>query len=139
VRAGVFAVLSLAACTSGDKDSDPYADGQPHIIITAPDEGTTQGQCFTMDVEVYNFTLVNPVEEPDVVEGHGHWHAVFGALYFDCESARCDIVRTSDEVTEEEVVAQLVGNDHNVVNDDDGNPVNDARTWSFSGEPCPKE
>lgn len=132
-------LLALLACTDGKQESNPYDDGQPHIVITAPDEGTTVGQCYTMEVEVYNFTVVSPVEETDVVEGHGHWHAVFGAVYFDCESEVCEISRTSDDVGEIEVVAQLVGNDHNTISNDDGELVNDARSFTFSGEPCPKE
>ena len=68
--------------------------------------------------------------EPELVDGHGHFHAVFGPRFFDCEDLSCDIALTEDVAGDSTVVAQLVGNDHNAVQNDAGDPVTDERTSS---------
>jgi hypothetical protein len=131
--------LLLASC-DGEKPGDDTGfvdDGEPHIFITAPEAGAAVSGCFDLVVEVYNFTLVNPVESPDVTPGEGHWHAVFGPRFFDCESDRCAIALTEEVAADTTVTAQLVGSDHNDVENSLGDDVEDERTFAYDGEPCP--
>ena len=139
VRALSLAVLLAAGCTDDKAADDPgfVDDGEPHIFLTAPAAGAAVSGCFDLEVEVYNFTLVNPVDSPDVTAGQGHWHAVFGPRFFDCESATCAIALTEDVASDTTVTAKLVGSDHNDVENSAGDDVEDERTFAYDGEPCP--
>lgn len=133
-------VVLLAGCAEPEgKDTAFVDDGQPHVFIVAPDDGAAVSGCFVLEVEVFNFELVSPVEEFELVDGHGHFHAVFGPRYFDCEDLACDIALTDDVAGDTTVVAQLVGNDHNPIANDAGDAVTDERTFAYSGEPCAEE
>lgn len=130
-------LLCVLACREpGAKDSGFVDDGQPHVSIVSPDAGAAVDGCFVLEVEVRNFTVVSPVDESAVVAGHGHFHAVFGPRYFDCEGPTCDIALTDDVAGDTTVVAQLVGNDHNAIVDADGNVVTDERTFAYAGVEC---
>lgn len=132
--------VALLACSSADGKNDTFVDdGQPHVFIVSPDSGAAVSGCFVLEVDLYNFEFVNPVDEPAPVAGHGHFHAVFGPRYFDCEGLTCDIALTDEIAADTTVVAQLVGNDHNAVENDAGDIVTDERTFAYSGEPCPTE
>lgn len=137
--AALLALLAGCAEAEGKDDSGFVDDGQPHVFIVAPEAGAAVDGCFALEVEVYNFTLVSPVEEVTPVDGRGHFHAVFGPRYFDCEDLVCDIALTDDVPGDVTVVAQLVGNDHNAIADDAGDAVTDERTFAYSGEPCAEE
>jgi len=139
VRPLLLAVLLAAACVN-DKAADDTAfvdDGEPHVFIVSPAAGATVSGCFEVEVEVYNFTLVSPVESPDVAAGEGHWHAVFGPRFFDCEGATCAIALTDGVAADTTVTALLVGSDHNAVENSAGDEVEDERTFAYDGEPCP--
>lgn len=129
-------VVAPACRGPGAADSAFVDDGQPHVFITSPGAGAAVGGCFVLEVEVYNFAVVSPVDAPPVTAGQGHFHAVFGPRYFDCEGLTCEIALTDDVAADTTVVAQLAGNDHNAVVDADGDVVTDERTFAYSGEPC---
>ncbi len=132
----LLTVLLIGCAGKSGGDTGPLYEGEPHVLIASPDAGGTVSGCFVLEVEVYNFTLVSPVDEPEVAAGRGHFHAVFGPRYFDCEDLRCDIALTGDLAGDISVVAQLVHGDHTSVEDTAGTPVSDTRTFAYSGEPC---
>ncbi|MDP2310720.1 MAG: hypothetical protein Q8P18_32180 [Pseudomonadota bacterium] len=137
----LVSVLSLGgvlACRSPKgNDSGFVDDGQPHVFVASPAVGASVGGCFVLEVEVYNFAFASPVDEPEPAAGRGHFHAVFGPRFFDCEGLTCDIALTEATAAEVTVVAQLVGNDHNAIDNADGDTVTDERTFAYTGEPCP--
>jgi hypothetical protein len=136
-RAPVLIASLLAACTGIDKDTGPPDDGQPHITIVSPAESADVGGCFNLSVQVRNFTLINPVDESTAVDGHGHWHAIFGPRYFDCESEDCEIALTEDAAGDVTVEALLVDSTHAPVLNDDAEEVSDTRILAFDGTECP--
>lgn len=127
----------LVACGGAPKDTGPVDDGEPRIFITAPDADADVIGCFDLGVEIWNFTLVSPVDENAPVEGHGHYHVVFEARYFDCELEACELSLAGFEAGEVPVTVRLVGNDHADVPDDAGAPIEDTRSVTFTGEACP--
>ncbi len=120
-------------------DSAFVDDGEPHLFISSPASGTEVDDCLTIGVDLYNFEVVSPVDEPTVVEGHGHYHVVFDARYIDCEATTCEVPLSSFEAGDVTILARLVGNDHNVVLNTAGEQVEDSRAFSYSGEACPVE
>ena len=114
-------------------------DGEPHVFITSPEAGAKLDDCLTIGVDLYNFEVVSPVAEPDVVEGHGHYHVVFDARYIDCEADTCEVPLSSFEAGEVTILARLVGNDHADVLNTNGEQVEDSREFSYSGEACAAE
>ncbi|GDX81576.1 hypothetical protein LBMAG42_33870 [Deltaproteobacteria bacterium] len=133
--------LALIGCEPVALESEDSAfvdDGEPHVFITSPDAGADTDDCLTIGVDLYNFEVVSPVDEPTVVEGHGHYHVVFDARYIDCEADTCEVPLSSFEAGDVTILARLVGNDHADVLNTDGEQVEDSREFSYSGEACPE-
>ncbi len=139
---GRFAPFVALGCDPVPLESEDSAfvdDGEPHVFISSPESGAELDDCLTIGVDLYNFEVVSPVDEPTVVEGHGHYHVVFDARYIDCEADTCAVPLSSFEAGDVTILARLVGNDHNNVLNSAGEIVEDSRTFSYSGEACPEE
>lgn len=69
----MMVVFLLLACDAGD-DAGLVNGGDPYVAILEPlDEATVCGDPLRVEVDVANFTLVEPVEDPAQAEaGTGH-------------------------------------------------------------------
>lgn len=135
----LFALIGCEPVALESEDSAFVDDGEPHVFIASPGAGADVDDCLTIGVELYNFEVVSPVDEPTVVEGHGHYHVVFDARYLDCEADTCAVPLSSFEAGKVTILARLVGNDHADVLNAAGEQVEDSREFSYSGEACEEE
>lgn len=128
----------LIACAPDVKETGFVDDGQPHIFIDSPAEGTEVDSCFEMEVSVLNFEVVDPTTEADVLPGRGHWHVVRPGSWSECEALTCRVDETSVEAGAGfDILARLVDAMHVDVLDDAGDTVEDTRSFTFSGTDCP--
>lgn len=142
----VLPALLLIACRGkGGDDSAAVSfdcpEGQPCISIVTPASGSTIPTCLTMTVAVENFTVVNPVEHPDEVDGEGHWNIVINAepKNFPCEALDCSITLDGYDDGELTIEADLVSNTGVAITDDEDVAILDSSTYTLAadGVLCP--
>lgn len=116
------------------------ADDEVSVAITSPAPEEAAYGCVIVTVEVQNFRLVD-YEDPDhqePVEGEGHYHVLHaggiarGVDPWVLVDFSADV--TSTEAGELKVV--LVGNDHQGVLDDRGNPVESSILFTYEPGTC---
>jgi hypothetical protein len=127
-------LITAGACTAkpgGDSD-----DGLPHIRIQTPAPGATIPTCLDMVVEVDNFDIVPPADNPDNVDGQGHWHMQINEkpLLIPCEELQCRFSLDGFDDGPISVVAVLADNTYVVLNDESGAPIADSAEYILAGD-----
>jgi hypothetical protein len=120
--------------------ADVIDDGQPHIEVTWPQSESTAQGCVMVTVQVDNFTLVDPHEHTDLVDGEGHFHVKLpdgsNPPYVLCTKPYCLVDLSHLDPGLIEVRAMLMDNLHNEIMDDDGDPVEDSFLLTVESGSC---
>ncbi len=101
--------------------------GTPKISILAPSNGASVNSTFTVSFIVGNFTLTNPVGQPNAVNT-GHIHILIDGKYTNLWARPEGIPLTIDGSGSHTVQLQLVNNDHSPLNPD----VSITRTYNVN-------
>ena len=131
-------LLTSVACAPPPYDTSAPSPG---ISITWPPAETEAMGCTVVTADVLNFEVIDPAEtDGKPHEGQGHYHVVRKVTppgYTMCTAPFC-IADFSDITTDQqsELQAVLVGNDHQPLEDADGQPIQSTILFSFKAGEC---
>jgi hypothetical protein len=119
-------------------DSGP-ADTTPRITITWPAPESEVVACTLVLVEFQNFTIhpFDPlVGDPPDADGEGHWHAYWSGTYLGSYAPYLLVDMSDLEPGGYVITAELEGNEHDPVLDDNGDPIQDTVAVNLVAGDC---